>query len=101
MSMNNRHLDELIAANAEGRVIILPCSIRDTLWMVSKEHKCTLPIYVEKISFEMWDDTDRDKVIVSGRSVDDALYQFSGNDYDKTVFRNREDAEKELKRILA
>lgn len=99
--MNNQRLDELTAADAENRIIILPCSIRDTLWMVSKEHTCTLPIYVGKISFEMWDDTDRDTVVVSGRSVDDALYQFSGKDFGKAVFLNRDDAEEELKRILA
>ena len=98
--MNNRRLEELAAADAENRIIILPCSIRDTLWMVSKEHRCTLPIYVEKVSFEMWDDSDRDKVMVSGRSVDDSLYRFEGKDFGTTVFPDRDDAEEELKRIL-
>jgi len=98
--MNNRRLEELVAADAENRIIILPCTTSDTLWMVSKEHKCTLPIYVEKVSFEMWDDADRDKVVVTGRSIDDALHQFLAKDFGTTVFLDRDDAEEELKRIL-
>ena len=88
-----KHLEELVDAENEGRLVVLPCKVGDTVWIL--DHKFSAEI--EKISlggedglcFE-WTEYDRGFELTE---VWDEGY-FTEKDIGKTVFLTREEAER-------
>lgn len=75
------HLRELVQADRDGRLVVLPCEVGDTVWMiVTKRSKVTRPKFsFVKRSRLSW--TNMRGIIA---------------DFGKTVFLTREEAEKAM-----
>lgn len=87
------HIRELLKADKDGRVVVLPCKVGDTVYEVT--NRKTISEYrVKKICVELfctfieWD-------IVTG-FVDKSIFGVSVDEIGKTVFLTREEAEKAL-----
>ena len=81
------HLRELVQAEQDGRLVVLPCKVGDDVWFVRKFGKgqCIKRAEVSCINIDF-----RGEVFVSARRI-------SGGYIGKTVFLTREEAEAALK----
>ena len=97
-----RHAHELVTAESEGRLLVLPCKVGDTVYL--------------NIAMSGWYLRSRDrpysaKVVFIGINADDGMggglinvtydkgdymTQFCFSDFGKTVFRTREEAEEAM-----
>lgn len=87
------HIRELLKADKDGRVVVLPCKVGDTVYEVT--NRKTISEYrVKEICVELfctfikWD-------VVAG-FVDKSIFGVSVDEIGKTVFLTREEAEKAL-----
>ena len=80
------HLRDLLQAEKDGRLVLLPCKVGDDVWFVRKFGKgqCIKRAEVSCINIDF-----RGEVFVSARRI-------SGGYIGKTVFLTREDAEAAL-----
>lgn len=80
------HLRDIIKAEQDGRLVVLPCKLGDDVWFVRKFGKgqCIKRAEVSCINIDF-----RGEVFVSARRI-------SGGYIGKTVFLNREEAEAAL-----
>lgn len=88
-TISQEELDELIKAKADGRLIVLPCKVGDTIWKIKAVFS-----YFSK---PMEDRVER--IIITNSEI--LVYctsgtKFSVNSIGKTVFLTREEAEKAL-----
>ena len=86
---------ELMQADKDGRVVVLPCKVGDTVWMYGEDFGTVLPYTIDLISLV-------DKVCGysancnhNGELLDGI--DFEDGDIGKTVFLTREEAETALK----
>ena len=83
------HIRELLRAEKDGRLVVLPCKVGDTIYRRGDPIK---KIYEWQIAYvEVYDD---ETVF-----VDDSDNTFVEADIDKTVFLTREEAEKALEEV--
>ena len=80
------HLRDLIQAEQDGRLVVLPCKVGDDVWFVRKfgKERCIKRAEVSCINIDC-----RGEVFVSARRI-------SGGSIGKTVFLTREEAEAAL-----
>ena len=87
-------LRELAEADKDGRVVVLPCKVGDTVWMFSEEYGKALPYTVDLISV-----VGKCLGYSANCSHNDELLDsidFEDNDIEVDVFFTREEAEKAL-----
>ena len=81
------HIRDIIQAEQDGRMVVLPCKVDDDVWFVRKfgKERCIKRAEVSCINIDC-----RGKVFVSARRI-------SGGYIGKTVFLTREEADAALK----
>ena len=81
------HIRDLIKAEQDGRLVLLPCKVGDDVWFVRKfgKERCITQREVDCVNID-----SRGNVFVSARRI-------SGGYIGKTVFLTREEAEAALK----
>lgn len=84
------HHANLLQAENEGRMVIMPCKVGDTVWVVFSNG---LRPYVVDRLYVMADS----KVMVRMRHMLTETLRISGGDFGKTAFLTREEAEAALK----
>lgn len=80
-----RHVHELVTAEAEGRLLVLPCKVGDIVFYIRGQH--IIGDTVQRIVLDE----------ISGQVIVDANHCYLFSDVGKTVFRTREEAEAKLK----
>lgn len=83
-----QRLKDVITAEAEGRLLVLPCKIGDTVYWL--RGTAILPVYIE------WFETNVDGWCACGKYPPMAAPTFKFADFGKTVFLTREEAEAAL-----
>lgn len=86
------HIRELLQAEQEGRLVVLPCKVGDVIRFVS-EDKQGYTRY-EVISFNVY----QGETFIVASNIPGSSRLFSVDDIGKTVFLTREEAEAALKR---
>ena len=84
---NLQHIDVLSKADAEGRLLVLPCKVEDMVFYIRGQHI-------------IGDDVQR--IVLDGISeqvIVDANHCYLFSDFGKTVFQTREEAEAKLKTL--
>nr|DAR10648.1 MAG TPA: hypothetical protein [Caudoviricetes sp.] len=87
-------LHELAEADKEGRVVVLPCKVGDTVWMFEEDFGIVLPYTIDLISFVDKGCGYSANCNHNGELIDSI--DFEDDDIGKTVFLTREEAEKAL-----
>lgn len=87
-------LRELAEADRDGRVVVLPCKVGDTVWMFEEDFGIVLPYTIDLISFVGKGCGYSANCNHNGELIDSI--DFEDDDIGKTVFRTREEAEKAL-----
>ncbi len=85
------HLQELVQAEAEGRLVTLPCKVGDTVWFKTYEHNGSVCVGVRPYKVLRF----KTAAIVHSDYDDIDLPM---RDFGKTVFRTREEAEAALQK---
>ena len=83
-------------AEEQGRLVVFPCNIKDTIFMIKDKE-----IYEGKVRFLRWEN-HKDRGIHSDITANPTPYFSIGaslDDFGKTVFLTREEAEEALKSI--
>ena len=83
-------LRELVLADQDGRLVVLPCKVGDVVYGFHQE-RTILPMVAK------WIETDADGWTVAAQYVPMAPKFYLFSDFGKTVFLSREDAEAALK----
>ena len=93
---NSDHVKDLLNAESEGRLLVLPCKVGDTLYEID------LPEYGVIVCKVMWmilkNDVSVQVEVTDGHGLGSG-YCFELSDIGKTVFRTREEAEAKLKTL--
>ena len=89
---NAERIRQLLKADRDGRLVVLPCKVGDVVYGFHGE-KTILPIVTK------WIETNTDGWCIAAQYTPMAprFYRFS--DFGKTVFRTREEAEKALEEL--
>lgn len=82
--------DEYVRATEEGRLVVLPCKIGDTVYWV--HGRSVLPVHI------LWFETNAYGWCACGTYPPMATPTFKFEDFGKTVFLTRQDAEAELRK---
>ena len=87
LSTTPDHLRDLLQAEQDGRLVVLPCKVGDKAWFIRKfaKNRCIKQREVDCVNID-----SRGNVFVSARRI-------SGGYVGKTVFLTREEAEAALK----
>ncbi len=83
-----QRMKDVITAEAEGRLLVLPCKIGDTVYWL--RGTAILPVYIE------WFETNVDGWCACGKYPPMAAPTFKFDDFGKIVFLTREEAEAAL-----
>lgn len=83
------HLRDLIQADQDGRLVVLPCKVGDVVYGFHQE-RTILPMVAK------WIETDADGWTVAAQYVPMAPKFYLFSDFGKTVFLTREEAEAAL-----
>ena len=88
-------LRELAEAAKDGRVVVLPCRVGDTVWAILDGAKCARRCVVEYVTI------GRYFTVIIFHTADGAREQFGvpADAFGKTVFLAREEAEKALEEM--
>ena len=87
-------LRELAEADRDGRLVVLPCKVGDTVWMYGEDFGTVLPYTIDLISFVGKGCGYSANYNHNGELIDGI--DFEDDDIGKTVFLTREEAEKVL-----
>ena len=90
------HIRELLRTEKDGRLVVLPCKVGDNvyrLWGCGKHGKSIAEFEVTQIS---WYDFGIDIAYRKRNSTTGSYYHSKPDDFGKTVFLTREEAEREL-----
>lgn len=87
-------LRELAEADKDGRVVVLPCKVGDTVWMCEEDFGIVLPYTIDLISFVGKGCGYSANCNHNGELIDSI--GFEDDDIGKTVFLTREEAESAL-----
>lgn len=94
---NYTRLRELAEADKDGRVVVLPCKVGDTVWMSGEDFGTVLPYTIDLISFVGKGCGYSANYNHNGELIDGI--DFEDDDIGKTVFLAREEAEKALEEM--
>ena len=94
---NYTRLRELAEADKDGRVVVLPCKVGDTVWMYGEDFGTVLPYTIDLISFVGKGCGYSANYNHNGELIDGI--DFEDDDIGKTVFLAREEAEKALEEM--
>ena len=86
------HLLDLLRAEKEGRVVVLPCKEGDTVWMYGEDFGTVLPYTIDLISFVGKGCGYSANYNHNGELIDGI--DFEDDDIGKTVFLTREEAQR-------
>lgn len=89
-------LAEYENAEEEGRLVVLPCKVSDTVFVIENTHIEISEIYKIEIKHTAFEDRTYYLEKLAKRGM---LYRYYNRDFGKTVFLTRKEAEKELKEI--
>ena len=84
------HIRDLLQAERDGRLVVLPCKVGDVVYGFHQE-RTILPMVAK------WIETDTDGWTVAAQYVPMAPKFYLFSDFGKTVFLTREEAEAALK----
>lgn len=84
-----KKLEEYETAEEEGRLVVLPCKIGNTVYVPSKYSGMVIPFHITE--FYIFED--------EYAIIDDFDNEYKIEDFGKTVFITREEAEKALKEM--
>lgn len=87
------HIKELLTAEAEGRLLVLPCKVGDTVFAI-KDRKIHI---VDVIGFRVHEWTGIYVLLLFDSRKTNGSYEFMINEFGKTVFLTREEAEGALR----
>lgn len=94
-------LQEICKAEAEGRLVVLPCKIRDTVYALQQiriSDLCVDPLHKEIVTAKVIEITLKDGIEwLRLYSDDDRIADYRGENFGKTVFLSKEEAEAALK----
>ena len=85
---------ELLKADKDGRLVVLPCKVGDTVWMCEEDFGIVLPYTIDLISFVGKGCGYSANCNHNGELIDSI--GFEDDDIGKTVFLTREEAEAAL-----
>ena len=88
-----KELDEYTTAKREGRQLILPCKVGDTVFAI-KDRRIYI---VDVIGFRVHDWTGLYVLLLFDSRIKNGSYEFRIEEFGKTVFLNREEAEAALR----
>lgn len=86
----DKHATELLDAEAEGRLVVLPCKVGDVIYGI-RQKKTILPMVTK------WFETNECGWTVGAKHAPMAPKFYLFDDFGKTVFLTREEAEAALK----
>ena len=102
-------LAEYETAEEEGRLVVLPCKVRDTVWVITHPfnvfddfdfyedaHDEIYESYISSVTF--YEDSNQYRIYAKETKQFIKAY-FMESDFGKTVFLTREEAEKALKEM--
>lgn len=89
-------LAEYETAEEEGRLVVLPCKVSDTVFVIENTHIEISEIYKIEIKHTAFEDRTYYLEKLAKRGM---LYRYYNRDFGKTVFLTRKEAEKALKEI--
>ena len=93
-------LAEYESAEEEGKLLMLPCTVRDRIWDIEYGTPCSYEITGFSIGNLNDEAKSLDKVIFYYSSSDGSITgKFAVSEIGKTVFLTREEAEKALKEM--
>lgn len=87
-------LRELAEADKDGRLLVLPCKVGDTVWICEEDFGIVLPYTIDLISFVGKGCGYSANCNHNGELIDSI--DFEDDDIGKTVFLTREEAESAL-----
>lgn len=89
-------LEELVEADKDGRVVVLPCKVGDTVWVILDGAKCVRRCVVEYATI------GRYFTVIVFHTADRTREQYGvpAGAFGKTVFLTSEEAEKALKVMM-
>ncbi len=91
------HLRELVQAEKDGRLVVLPCKVGDTVWFIrSAFSRAPFPIEANHVSIRGIDGNG-EVLYASITAYNKIERRFKSSDIGKTVFLNHKDAEAALK----
>ena len=88
------HIKELLTAEAEGRLLILPCKVGDTVFAI-KDRRIYI---VDVIGFRVHEWTGLYVLLLFDSRKTNGSYEFRIEEFGKTVFLSREEAEAALRK---
>mgnify|MGYP004459423213 CR=1 FL=1 len=88
---------ELLKADKDGRLVVLPCKVGDTVWMYEEAFGIVLPYTIDLISFVGKGCGYSANCNHNGELIDSI--DFEDDDIGKTVFLTREEAESALEEM--
>ena len=91
-----KKLAEYETAEEEGRLVVLPCKVSDTVFVIENTHIEISEIYKIEIKHTAFEDRTYYLEKLAKRGM---LYRYYNRDFGKTVFLTRKEAEKALKEI--
>lgn len=101
-----KHAFELLKAEKEGRLIVTPCKVGDTVYRIAKLFTQTIIVEGEAYGFSITHEFGSNSkyllcFFAKGKEFERTNYStwFDFSDFGKTVFLSREDAEKALKGV--
>ena len=89
-------LAEYETAEEEGRLVVLPCKVSDTVFVIENTHIEISEIYKIEIKHTAFEDRTYYLEKLAKRGM---LYRYYNRDFGKTVFLTRKEAEKALNEI--
>jgi hypothetical protein len=93
----------LLDAKAEGRLVVLPCKVGDTVYALQLKRItefCVDPLHKEIVTAKVVEITLKDGIKwFRLYSADDRIAVYRGENFGKTVFLTREEAEKALEEV--
>ncbi len=109
MEKSRKKLAEYETAEEEGRLVVLPCKVRDTVWVITHPfnvfddfdfyedaHDEIYESYISSVTF--YEDSNQCRIYAKETKQFIKAY-FMESDFGKTVFLTREEAEKALKEM--
>ena len=89
------HLRELVRAEKDSRLVVLPCGVNDTAWYVDKDTNRVLMGYISSYQF-LSDGAVYFEFTNIESDIEWVSVELPVDDFGKTVFLTREEAEKAL-----
>ncbi|MDD5353259.1 MAG: hypothetical protein PHS93_08885 [Candidatus Omnitrophica bacterium] len=98
--LSPEEVQEIAQAKAEGRLVVLPCKVGDTVYALQSKRIsefCVDPLHKEIVVAKIIEITLKDGITwLRLYSTDDRIADYKGDSFGKTVFLTREAADKQI-----